>query len=588
MSEKMQHIDDKFREAFKDFEALPKPEILGNILGAGFDQSVQQAFSEFEPEVPGRIWEGLQETLPTESDQSVRASFDSFEVLPAAGLWAAIGKELDGEKVAKDFDEQFQAAFSDFVPAPPAYMEENVLGNDFDHAFRRAFANYEIEPSEEVWQKVRPLIPLSLVIKRHLTALSRVAAVIVAMMLFSFLISEYATGLFNNDSIVDVPTKELPQESLVNDKEVSSPTINTVIPDEALVSNTTRPQPVIPIEEDASSAAIDGPTVAQSSEGGRSSRLNSVGFPLPFFGTDKRVVKETLPVIPVTKDEQKRTPGLASSIPSSVLGSKTAQSLALTPKASDINRDLPTATTSVALTGGEFGTSKSNLINTAEDAEVAKMMLGYKGWYATTSMSVYNSWIVNDEIRDVLADNKRPDYVVDIGRSFGIGAGYQLTSNFGIEAEFVNARLSQSYRELTDLGVFNSSEAKADYYYVPVSLKYQTRRLNSMNRRIPMTASVVLGAQYGQLRQHSLRSNREVNADDSFIQHELGILMGADYYLHLHPNTYLTLGARGIAGTNAQDIAFDSGTPYNLQFGVRVGLHYRFANRETKWKHGIN
>lgn len=586
MKDKTHNIEDIFREAFKDFEATPAPEMMENILGVGFDASVQKAFSDFEPELAPHIWEQIGNSIPSESEQAIRAAFEGYEVQPAAGIWAGISGKLENEAVEDNFDAQFQAAFDEFSVTPPAYLMNNVLENDFDNSVRRSLANYEIEPSEDVWRKIRPLIPLSLVVKRHLMMLTRVAAVIVAIMMFSFLVNEYVLDLFKNDEVVNVLPPVTPDKALEQ-----QPTVNTEsIPDEALVAHT-KTQPVIPVVENQKSVAIDV-SISPSSNGGRSSRLNSVGTSLPTLGEIKTTefVQEAF-ILPVAKDEAVRESVFALSIPSKTLRSNTAKSLVLTPKVSDISsKELQFSSVSNALDGAgkafSASTVQSNLIDMEEDADIAKMMLSYKGWYVMSSMSVYNSWILNEGIRDAVTNVSRPDYVVDLGRSFGLGAGYQFTPNFGMEAELVSGRLSQSYRELSDLGVFNTSEARADYFYVPLSFKYQTRRLNSMNKRIPMTASVVMGTHYGQLRNSDLRSNREVSADDAFIKHELGVFMGADYYMYLHPNTYLTLGARGAAGTDVNKLS-SADTPYNLQFGVRLGLHYRFASRANKWEHGV-
>ncbi len=591
MKDKIHNIEDIFREAFEGFEATPSPEMMGNILGVSFDESVEKAFSDFEPAVSARIWEDLSSSLPSEGEQAIRASFEGFEVLPSAGVWTNISEGLEGVEAEHDFDQQFQAAFGDYEVAPPAYLMDNVLENDFDHSVKRKLANYELEPSEEVWKKIRPLIPLSLVVKRHLMVLTRIAAVLIAIMLFSFLVNEYALDIFKNNNVANNATNEkLPIELVPNKASEQAPAINTTILDEALATNNARKQPVISILENQENTATD--VTVSPSKVGRSSRLNSVGTSLPtVLNTVATTEIETAILnVPVIADELQREPVSLASIPTRISKLNTRQALILSPRKADLIKDeLQFPSVSVTLDGTGTGFSaESNLIDIEDDADIAKMMLSYKGWYLASSFSMYNSWILNDEIRDELAGADTPDYVVDLGRSFGLGAGYQFTPNFGIEAEIVSARLSQSYRELTNFGVFNNSEARADYYYVPLSFKYQTRRLNSMNRRIPMTASVVMGAHYGHLRNYTLRNgDGDVNADNAFIQNEVGVFMGADYYMYLHPNTYLTLGARGAAGKDINNLSFADNTPYNLQLGVRVGLHYRFASRQNKWEHGI-
>jgi len=157
----------------------------------------------------------------------------------------------------------------------------------------------------------------------------------------------------------------------------------------------------------------------------------------------------------------------------------------------------------------------------------------------------------------------------------------------------VSAYLSQEYKELTPTGAYNSATTHANYYYLPLSFKYQTHRLNSMNKHVPQTLSAVIGTHYGRLQSSNIESNLpsiDANVtDDKLIQQEIGAFMGADYNIYIHSNMHLTLGGRVAAGTDVNNLSapFATGTPYNLQVGVRVGLSYRFASRQYKWRHGI-
>jgi len=228
-----------------------------------------------------------------------------------------------------------------------------------------------------------------------------------------------------------------------------------------------------------------------------------------------------------------------------------------------------------------------------EDSDLAKMMLSYKGFYLSSSFAGFYSRIHNDAVRESLSDPDQylMDYVVDGGISLGIGAGYQFTPNFGIEAEVMRSTLSQSYRELTALNISNTSSARTTYFYVPLSFKYQLSRSNSMNRRVPRTFSTVLGMHYGKLQSTQFTSNRDIepNTEDDFIQQELGVFTGVDWHFYVSPNMNVTLGGRLAAGTDFEYLSapFAAGTPYNIQTGVRVGLNYRFATRQYKWARGI-
>jgi len=650
------NIDYLFKAAFEDFEAQPSPEMLDNILGDAFDTSVQSSFEDFTlaPSIhiwdnindaipteadkllstsfdelavtpPANLWENISQSIPSETDQLFSASFDEFEVAPPvnlwenisgaipseveqllvgsfdefevtppAGMWASIQGELD---VEEHFDAKFQEAFSGFAPKPSEHILNNLLSNKFDTGVRRAFMRHEVSPQEAVWDRIKPYIRFGPTIQRHIPTLRRVAAVIVCLLMFAFLHDQFDT------SIIDLVRNQTKTESTTTDNPPAIPTptpveqqpLQSIYEDtatERIVSAESQPTNREVVEE---SAEIDQQSISQSpSVSIERSRFDLGGTPLPPVSeeSDKVILRpptftESVPT------EHELIDNLISSISNIKvleLESYTPSTIVSKPDMSDW--ELLDVTTAFKGTGNEFAAKTSNLIDMDEDSDLARMMLNYKGWYVSSSLALYNSWILNDEVREGLSDQNPVDYVVDSGNSFGLGVGYQFTSNFGIEAEILASRLSQNYRELTNLNVFNGRSAQANYLYVPLSFKYQTRRLNSMNKRVPTTLSVVLGTHYGKLQNTpKLSSNRDIESgtEDHFIQQELGVFTGLDYHFYVNPNMHLTLGARAAAGTDFEYLSapFAAGTPYNVQVGARVGINYRFATRQYKWKHGI-
>jgi len=600
--------DKVISKSFESFEVAPPTEMWATIqseLGVESDKVISNSFESFEVVPSAGIWAAIQGELDVENDKVISKSFESFEAAPSAGMWAAIHGELD---VAENFDAKFHSAFDDFEAVPSSHVLENIFNNKFDTGVRRSFMRHEIQPDEAVWQRIRKLIPFSPALRRQLHTLRKVAAIIALLLMFNFLYDQYnirqgddsptlVEDTPNQPTIVDIPTETTVQNNSESDQTLRS------VPEEVSTGITSVKKQPVTREVDRQRGGVD--YISQpSSVGSGSNRSYSNGASLPPVfnsrGTEINSNSNSKPLItpPITIERKTPSSSLISSIQTLKVNELDSDIPTIRPSINFINNYLELLEVSSALRGSgkEFSapTIQSNLVDMNEDTDLGRMMLSYKGFYITSSFSLYNSWIVNDEIRQGMIDKYSVDYVVDLGRSFGLGGGYQFSPKFGIEAEFVSGRLSQNYRELTSLNASNSGgNSNTSYYYIPLSIKYQTHRLNSMNKRIPMTASVVLGAHYGKLQNSNINSiaGRELapGIEDSFIQQEVGAFMGADYHLYLHPNTHFTIGARAAAGTDVDYLSapFAKGTPYNLQFGMRVGLSYRFASKKYKWRHGI-
>ncbi len=653
------NIDDLFKAAFEDFEAQPSPEMLDNILGDAFDVSVQSSFDDFTltPSIhiwenitdslpteadklistsfdefavtppahlwnnindsipaeadkilsasfddfavtpPAHLWQNISESIPSEVDQLLASSFNDFEATPPVGMWASIQGELD---VEENFDAKFQEAFAGFEPKPSEHILNNLLSNKFDTGVRRAFMRHEVTPQEAVWDRIKPYIRFGPTIQRHLPTIRRMAAVILCLFLFTFLINQY------KEIGTDVATTTTPPKT-TSKTNINTPTTTIPAEDKAeqpleSIYEGTTDRVVFTEQQSVNSEAVEerveevtSQFISQSfTKNNEKSPFNlggSSSLPPASAGNNDITLlsptytKATAPI------ENERTDNI-SSIPSTVSGLDTyAPSIIISnPNLSDFDQ---LEVSNAAQGRGNEYIVQSNLMDIEEDSDLAKMMLSYKGAYISASYSHYNSWILNDAVRDGLTDPGQEliDYVMSLGKSFGVGMGYQFTPNFGIETEFLRSNLSQSYQELTTSVVSNKSFVDATYFYVPLSLKYQVNRLSSMNKRIPRTLSAVWGMHYGRLQSEKLDGNRdiEVGTEDYLIQQELGVFTGADYHFYLSPNVHFTMGLRAAIGTDFQYLSapFAAGTPYNVQVGGRLGLNYRFATRKYKWSRGI-
>ena len=102
-------------------------------------------------------------------DQFFADQFNNFEQKPNADLWEKMNEEMELEKI--------------------------------DHLVQRELANCEITPDEKIWMKVEPKLPLSLLVRNHLNALSKIAAILVVGMLVTMYF--HGNKVQSNNTIVE-------------------------------------------------------------------------------------------------------------------------------------------------------------------------------------------------------------------------------------------------------------------------------------------------------------------------------------------------------------------------------------------------
>jgi len=90
----------------------------------------------------------------------------------------------------KDMDKLFKDGLGDFqVPAPS--MNKQSDSSQLDEAMRSKLSAFEQAPDQQNWNQIKRRIPLHLKMHRHLTLLSKIAAVLVVGLVTSLLVSNY-------------------------------------------------------------------------------------------------------------------------------------------------------------------------------------------------------------------------------------------------------------------------------------------------------------------------------------------------------------------------------------------------------------
>ncbi len=114
-----------------------------------------------------------------------------------------------------NFDQHFKDTFEGFEQRPDGHNWSEIRGalsSNVDQLFNDKLGSHEAVPSQKVWNGIQKQLPLSLLLRRHLNTLSKVAAIVLIGMVGLLFIkqnklTQTATALADqqNDILVEEP-----------------------------------------------------------------------------------------------------------------------------------------------------------------------------------------------------------------------------------------------------------------------------------------------------------------------------------------------------------------------------------------------
>ncbi len=483
----------------------------------------------------------------------------------------------------QNLDDLFKKAFEDHEVAPPTHLWDNIERElppaSDDQVFKRAFTNYEVEPSPEVWNNVSRRLPISLVLKRHLTMLSRVAAVLLVFMFGMMLMDQFNIPFVSrnndikaevNDPLEDANPKELsgwdvpstphkkstdftPQQTV----EVQSTNVRRAIPKVLKEASRGDDTEFVPVNE-TNISSINKKDVVN----GRDAVLQKLDNPSS-ENVKELKSKEAVPIASIDylrplEAVDFRNGVISPSLPSDEIAVSNAlsgfiQNLSLEKRAEQ-----------------EIESQKDEIFR--NDA------MTYQGWYVGGATQWSNSWVLSSDISDQMGT--AADYALDYGKMFGLNVGYKFNTHLALELGINHSTQGQRYREI--LNGERITSADLTYVQVPVTVKY---RRNEISSERVASLSYVAGLQYGRSL-YSPRLTSSFNGEPAdvpavnqslFVKNELGVVAGLDYDVFLNRNWSLSIGGRASVGTDLSQM-FANGSSYNALFGVRAGVNYRFTD----------
>jgi hypothetical protein len=475
----------------------------------------------------------------------------------------------------QDFDDVFKMGFEDFAPTPAPRLWDNIereLPLADEDIFRSSFENYEVEPSPVVWQNVKRRLPINLVVRRHLTMLSRIAAVLLLGMFGLMTYDQFQPstttdgyygptaegttlkGRTTNEKIVsatDVVTSEVtPKQTNIANQSlayVTTPanTQNNVV----FVQQTNAEKTAALTSENNNSIVTKGRNAEKANDTNAGTEiLNKTIQPLAQVVTDLNELEG------VFVNSRKSLPSLADvPLPTNAFNGNIQRRGVYADIAIDMHP------------------------NDAKSVFNLNTIIGKRGFYVTVNAQGDLSRIFNENIVEQVGTGATNDN--GLQSSFGVSGGYRFTNQFALELGTNVSNIRQRYREIDGGEKFTT--ASLQYVNVPLTGKL---RFKDLNRQQPTSVSLVGGVQYSRLTQSpTLKTtlngepiDNPTISDNSFVKNGLGLVAGADVDIKMNDKMSFTVGGRANYSKDIQQM-FAKGSSQNVQFGARVGMNYSLA-----------
>ena len=481
-------------------------------------------------------------------------------------------------KENQNLDDLFKMAFENHQVTPSAHLWDNIERElppaSDDAVFKNAFANFEVEPSPVVWNNVSRKLPVSLVLRRHLTMLSRVAAVLLVVMFGTFAFEKWIA----NTSAVEfsTPTAEVKtQNDTQNDAQASSGTFtNDLTPQQTVKATHVKQSTINTILEKSSnrdgSLEIVPETFIRSSN--RAEDFEGRGALIQHENTSTTKGKES------EKLELKPIMPIAQLDNADLLESRSLIGIGI--------ETLPSSTNEIAVSNALSGFMTELSLEKLAQEEMEKReeglfrenVMNFQGYYVSLNGQGGYAGVASSTLRNQIGTAAAP--AIRLGGLGGLSIGRKFSQKAAVEVGLYFSSQGQRYREILNGGE-QITKADLTYFQVPLTLKYRRKELSSQT---PISASYVFGLQYGRSVQSpsltTTLNGEPVTApiiDNSlFVTNELAAIAGLEWDFYLNNQWSLTAGGRAIVGTDMGQL-FADGSSCNVLVGGRLGVNYRFT-----------
>ncbi len=571
------NLEKVFQDIFSKFECTPSQDIWNNIDNELLDIEFKSNLESLEAPTSNEVWNNIISVV--ETDSLFNQSFSVLDVAPNAENWEIISNTIN-------FDQHFEHSFQDFTQVPNPKIWDTISNNEFETHCRSKFKTFEIEPSDDNWDKIKRAIPAIIPIRALIPHITRVAAIFLIAISIPFLVNK--SGLLNKTSNLPVAFN-VPTVKVTDTDKIVKTTVNQAIKTSESAQNN--------IGSTTSNQLAQANTQKESTISSiGSSIVNVVSPPSIKQNLDQAVTFNSQPTTLTSKEDKRiqfatpvtRKTRTIEKLTTSFDGTLATNNNMAFNKLK--NQNLNFSSNALSNRTESFVTSLKGPGNSSEleaiklsdklfsitDNPRAVKMLNYSGLYVYIASQFSNTWMVNPQVQESLNEYNTANYMVDFGGSAGVGFGFQFSPRVAIEAGWRRAVLNQKFRELVPNQIYVNNDLKSVYNTFETLGKYTLNRVKS-NRRNPITTSVALGLHYRNLKNVSMNTDAEFD-QSVFINKEVGVTGGFDVDFHLSEWITLAMGARGSIGTDVVDLSsINSESRYNNEYGVRAALQYKIS-----------
>jgi len=179
---------------------------------------------------------------------------------------------------------------------------------------------------------------------------------------------------------------------------------------------------------------------------------------------------------------------------------------------------------------------------------------------------------------------KKLAYQLTFGDSYGLNAGYDFNSRYGVQAELLlNSSQGQKYADIFSNRYGETPATRAvylEYDHLPIFFKYKISTMSNLTNH-PVAFNFIGGIMLSKLLSASETVNGQPFLDitNRFNRYDYSALFGLEYDMYLGKRFFFDLGLRGtvsIRDINSGKYKLDPalGISQNMLLGANVGLNY--------------
>lgn len=200
-----------------------------------------------------------------------------------------------------------------------------------------------------------------------------------------------------------------------------------------------------------------------------------------------------------------------------------------------------------------------------------------KGFHVAPIYQINSKWISKQNTYEAFGKS-RLAYKIGLGNAYGFAMGYDFSTQFGIQFEYImQSEHGQNYED-----VINKKNVKRNvilnYMQFPLLLKLKNSMMSGLTNK-PFAVNYIAGLQYGVLKSAYLELNSNTsNIKNRFQNHDFAAIFGIETDLFLTRRMFLSTGIRfeyGLLDINADGWKIkNGGSSQNFISGMNCGLHY--------------